>query len=125
MLKVFGPITQTKVIADDGSVYTGPAMLFSSPLALPAREHDNLGEEKVMDRQIENVSAEQFEADFDRSVRHDDDTASQALLAAGRPIHFRKPDTPPSHVVRKHPDGREELVHIDISQFVRRRSAER
>lgn len=78
-----------------------------------------------MSRQMDTARVEAFEVEFDRSVRHDDDSVSKALLAAGRPIHIRRPDTPPHHVVRKYPDGREELVRIDVRNFARRRGSVR
>ena len=76
-----------------------------------------------MDRKID--SAEQFEAEFDRNIRLDDDSEAKALLAAGRPIHICRSDTPAEHVLRVHPDGREELIHIDISHIARRRNIAR
>lgn len=35
------------------------------------------------------------------------------LLASGRYIHIARDDTPPRHVIRLHPDGREELIEVD------------
>jgi hypothetical protein len=46
------------------------------------------------------------------------------MLAAGRPVHILRDDTPPEHVLRVYPDGREELVHVDISCFARRQPAD-
>ena len=54
-----------------------------------------------------------LEAEFDRAVREDDDTAAREILAAGHPIDTADDDTPVGHVVRIHPDGREELVRVD------------
>lgn len=66
---------------------------------------------------------EQFAADFDRVIRQEDGSAAEAMLAAGRPVHILRDDTPPEHVRRVYPDGREELVHIDISHIARRQPA--
>ncbi len=63
---------------------------------------------------------EQFAADFDRAIRQDDGSAAEAMLAAGRPVHILRNNTPPEHVLRVYPDGRVELVHVDISQIARR-----
>lgn len=43
----------------------------------------------------------------------DEGEAVRAHLAAGRFVSYRKPDTPPGHVIRRFPDGRRELVRID------------
>lgn len=51
--------------------------------------------------------------DFDRAAALDDDTASREILASGMPIHIARDDTPEGHVIRVHPDGREELVRFD------------
>jgi hypothetical protein len=58
---------------------------------------------------------ENFEASFLHSVREDDGSAAEAILVAGRPIHIRRTDTPTAHVIRIHPGGREELIHVDLS----------
>ena len=52
-------------------------------------------------------------SDFDRAAVLDDDTASREILASGMPIHIARDDTPEGHVIRVHPDGREELVRFD------------
>lgn len=57
---------------------------------------------------------DEFATEFEREIAKEDDSASRALLAAGRPIHIRRADTPAGHVIRKHPNGREELVRIDL-----------
>ena len=58
---------------------------------------------------------------FDKLMFEEDDgAAAKTILAAGRPIHIRRDDTPPGWVIRKFPDGREELVFIDISHLRRR-----
>jgi len=57
---------------------------------------------------------DEFATEFEREIAKEDDSASRALLAAGRPIHIRRADTPVGHVIRKHPNGREELVRIDL-----------
>jgi hypothetical protein len=67
---------------------------------------------------------EQFAADFDRAICQEDGSAAKAMLAAGRPVHILRDDTPPEHVLRVYPDGREELVHVDISCFARRQPAD-
>ena len=56
---------------------------------------------------------ETFEQEFDRLIREDDDSAAREILASGMPISIARGDTPPGHVVRVYPDGREELVAVD------------
>lgn len=51
--------------------------------------------------------------DFDRAAALDDDTAARDILASGMPIDIARDDTPDGHVIRIHPDGREELVKFD------------
>ena len=59
-----------------------------------------------------------FEADFDRAIVEDDDSAASEMLAAGIPIHISREDTPVGHVIRVHPDGREELIIVDRAAAV-------
>lgn len=66
-------------------------------------------------------SQEEFERWFLRNIREEDGTAAEAMLASGRPIHIRREDTPPAHVIRIHPSGREELVHVDL-EYAKRQS---
>jgi hypothetical protein len=56
---------------------------------------------------------EDLEVEFDRMAFEGDDSASRAILAAGRPIYIAREDTPPDHVIRVYPDGREEIVLLD------------
>lgn len=37
------------------------------------------------------------------------------LLSRGRVVSYREKDTPPGHVLRRHPDGRIETVKVDLS----------
>lgn len=39
--------------------------------------------------------------------------AARDHLAAGRPIYYREPDTPPGTCIKKYPDGHCELVMFD------------
>jgi len=73
--------------------------------------------EKIMPAQ--SNPTEDFETFFLRNIREEDGSAAEAMLAAGRPIHIRRTDTPPARVIRIHPGGREELVHVDLSCSVR------
>jgi hypothetical protein len=62
---------------------------------------------------MDRIDISAFEAEFEREIAKDDDSAAAAMLAAGRPIHIARDDTPAGHVVRVFPDGREELVKVD------------
>lgn len=65
--------------------------------------------------QIEPSSLDDFERSFLRNIREEDGSAAEAMLKAGRPIHIRRTDTPPAHVIRIHPNGLEELVYVDLN----------
>jgi hypothetical protein len=69
-------------------------------------------------------TAENFERSFLLSIYKEDGSAAEDMLKAGRPIHIRRDDTPPGHVIRIHPNGLEELVHIDIN-YAKRQLSER
>jgi hypothetical protein len=43
-------------------------------------------------------------------LERDTDAAARAHMAAGRAIYFSERDTPAGLLVKKHPDGRRELV---------------
>jgi len=46
-------------------------------------------------------------------AREDDGEAARSHLAAGRPIYYGEPGTPPNLVVKEYPDARRELVRFD------------
>lgn len=56
---------------------------------------------------------EAMEAEFDRDIRRDDDTAARDRLARGLWITYCEDDTPPGHVVREYPDCRRELRRVE------------
>lgn len=62
---------------------------------------------------MQDMTVLTFEQDFERAIAEDDDSAACALLASGTSIYVSRETTPPGHVVRVHPDGREELARID------------
>ena len=57
-----------------------------------------------------------FDAEFEHDIMQDDDSAAREILASGMPIHISRDDTPLGHVIRVHPDGREELVTVDLEE---------
>lgn len=63
-----------------------------------------------------------FERSFLRNIHEADGSAARGMLQAGRPVHIRRTDTPPGHVIRIHPDGREELVLVDADYAKRQLS---
>jgi len=64
-------------------------------------------------KSVERVDIDAFEAEFEREIAKDDDSAAREILASGRAIHIARDDTPAGHVIRVYPDGREELVAVD------------
>jgi len=52
---------------------------------------------------------------FVKSVLQDDNSAAQAHLKAGRPIYYRKRDTPANLVIRESPCGKRELIEVTSS----------
>jgi hypothetical protein len=48
-----------------------------------------------------------------RDLRMGDDSAALALWAAGIPTYHSDDDTPAGLVIKKHPDGRRQLVRFD------------
>ena len=61
--------------------------------------------------------------DFEADALADDDSAARAMLAAGRPIHLVRADTPEGYVLRRYPDGREELVASPLAGAAKLRRA--
>lgn len=57
-----------------------------------------------------------LDEDFKRRARRTSGDAAARLLARGRAVSYREKDTPAGHVIRKHPDGRIEVVKIDLAE---------
>lgn len=72
-----------------------------------------------MEKILDSTAALSFEREFEREIAIDDDTASREILASGLPIHIARDDTPAGHVIRIHPDGREELILVDRDEAAR------
>ena len=51
-------------------------------------------------------------AEFANALAHDDGRAAQQHLAAGRPIYYGD-DRYPGKIIKKYPDGRQQLVSVD------------
>ena len=67
-----------------------------------------------MEKNTDRHDMASFEAEFHAAIMEDDDTAAREILASGIPIHIARDDTPAGHVIRVHPDGREELIKVDL-----------
>ena len=52
-------------------------------------------------------------ATFERALDSDTGEAAKQHLAAGRPIYYGEPAYP-GHVVKQFPDGRRQLVRVDM-----------
>jgi hypothetical protein len=72
-----------------------------------------------MDRHAFDHGGDRLTAEFERTALADDDSAAREILASGMPIHITRDDTPPGHVIRIHPDGREECVQVDLAEAAR------
>ena len=51
---------------------------------------------------------------FKQRAHNPNGDAALARLAQGNPVTYRERSTPAGHVLRKHPDGRIELVRVDL-----------
>ncbi len=67
-----------------------------------------------MDRH--DLSPQALDEGFKRRARQPSGEAAKRILARGRAVFYREGDTPPGHVVRRHPDGRTEIVRIDLGR---------
>lgn len=45
---------------------------------------------------------------------HDDGAAARSHLEAGFPIYYSEFDTPADAIIKEYPDGRRELVRVDV-----------
>ena len=68
---------------------------------------------------MDHFDPEAFDAELERELAKDDDSAAREIWASGAPVHIARDDTPRGHVVRVHPDGREELVRVDREALVK------
>ena len=59
-------------------------------------------------------SPQALDENFKRRSRHASGEAAEGLLARGRTVSYREKDTPAGHVIHRHPDGRIEIVLIDL-----------
>lgn len=66
---------------------------------------------------MEHIDLNSFEREFEEEIAKDDDSAAREIWATGDPIHVSREDTPPGHVVRIHPGGREELARVDFDEL--------
>lgn len=61
-----------------------------------------------------STTPQALDENFKRRARRDSGDAANRLLARGRTVSYREMDTPAGHVICKHPDGRVEIVRIDL-----------
>jgi hypothetical protein len=72
-----------------------------------------------MDRHFTDDGNDRLTAEFERTALADDDSAAREILASGMPVDVARDDTPPGHVIRIYPDGREACVSVDRAEAVR------
>ncbi|WP_063828295.1 hypothetical protein [Paraburkholderia caledonica] len=63
---------------------------------------------------LDSLDERTFEAEFLDRLAHDDGSAAQAHLAAGRPIYYHDPNTSADLVIKLFPDGTHQLVRFDL-----------
>ncbi len=56
-----------------------------------------------------------LDEEFKRRARVPNGAAAMAMLARGHPVVYRENDTPAGHIIRRHPNGRTEVVKIDLT----------
>jgi len=69
-----------------------------------------------MERLIDPAPADR---DWEERAVGLDDTAASRMLASGQPVHIVRPTTPEGFVTRIYPDGREELIRVDLAEAAR------
>ena len=57
---------------------------------------------------------DELAAILENAVRNDDGAAAQSHLEAGFPIYYSEDDTPSGAIIKEYPDGRRELVRVDL-----------
>ena len=63
---------------------------------------------------IDTSTPQSIDENFKRRARLTSRAAADGLLARGRAVSYREDNTPAGHVIRRYPDGRIELVKIDL-----------
>lgn len=60
-------------------------------------------------------TSEELEKMFEEKAKHPSGLSAKRDLSLGHWISYREKDTPPGHVLRKHPGGRIELIKVDLA----------
>ena len=63
---------------------------------------------------IDRPTPQALDEHLKRRARLTNRDAADGLLARGRAVSYRENDTPAGHVIRRYPDGRIEIVKIDL-----------
>ncbi len=61
------------------------------------------------------MNPQAVDKEFKERSRKPSSEAAAAMLARGRSIAYRKSDTPPGHVIIRHPSGQTEMVHVKMT----------
>lgn len=61
--------------------------------------------------------AQELSREIERAVHSDDGLAAKTHLAAGRAIYYGD-QRYPGQIIKEHPDGHRQLVHIDENSVV-------
>jgi hypothetical protein len=69
----------------------------------------NMSSQKLASTQVESFFTS---AEFENAIANDDGLAARQHLAAGRPIYYNDAQYPEG-LVKKHPDGRKQLVMVN------------
>jgi hypothetical protein len=55
-----------------------------------------------------------FWTTFEAELANDDGAVAREHLAAGHPIYYVERDTPAGLLIKRYPDGRRELIDVDV-----------
>ena len=80
--------------------------------ALGPRGDDRVcGAEK---RRTGHAGRHRAQKEFKARAKKPNGDAAKEMLALGYPVPYRNSDTPPGYVIRRYPDGREELEPVNL-----------
>lgn len=91
-------------------------LLYGSRARGDANEESDTKDHEMhgVDTSRDTPSPRSLDEEFIRRAKKPSKAAAMAMLARGHSIAYLERDTPAGHVIRRHPDGRIELVKINL-----------